>query len=134
MKARAIILHPKDCPSLEDLHESIDHALNTLLGGALQSLTTGKADFDKNFKQCGSWEAWAKEVSTGVDFVTREPKYTLFVVTQERVGAATARIVGQALTARKVVFLWRADDASFRRISRVVLAEERNPRTGWRVE
>ena len=52
----------------------------------------GRDDHAENFKRCGSWDAWALDIVDRIDLATREPVYKGIVITQWRVGAATAAI------------------------------------------
>lgn len=69
-------------------------------------LTSGRDDYDQHFKRCGSWDAWAEDVATGITYATREPRFHGFIIPGRSCGAATARIVRSALNARKPVWCW----------------------------
>jgi len=69
-------------------------------------LTSGRDDYDRHFARCGSWDSWAEDVATGIDYMSREPRFHGFIVPGKSVGAATARILRSALSARKPVWIW----------------------------
>lgn len=95
-------------------------------------ITTGRDYFELRFKACGSWDAWASEVGSGLSFTTRKPIFDGYMVPSARVGAGTARIVEHALSSRKPVFLFRGDGA-VARVLAVKLIDRGNFQEGWQL-
>jgi trans-2-enoyl-CoA reductase len=94
-------------------------------------VTTGFADWERHFKRLGSWDAWILDVAKGVDYTTREPRYTHFVVPEGAMGKATADILSTAMAVGKEVLIWNG--ASLRLASSVRKVGE-DFRTGWRID
>ncbi len=88
-------------------------------------------EFESNFARCGGWDAWAKDVATGVGFADRKPRYRGFVLTDHEVGRATASIVEQGLEAGKPVFFF--EDGELRHVRKVEEADTDNWQSGWRL-
>jgi hypothetical protein len=88
-------------------------------------------EFDSNFARCGGWDAWAKDVATGVGFADRKPRYRGFVLTDHEVGRATASIVEQGLAAGKPVFFF--ENGLLRHVHKVEEGDIDNWQSGWRV-
>jgi len=88
-------------------------------------------EFESNFARCGGWDAWAKDVATGVGFADRKPRYRGFVLTDYEVGRATASILEQGLGAGKPVFFF--ENGTLRRVLKVEEGDTDNWQSGWRV-
>ncbi len=91
-----------------------------------------KDEWDKSFSQCGSWEAWAEHVATGVDYEYRTPLYNAVVCTTETIGRATATIVEKALSARRMVALVRGP--KIEQVIAVECVDSDNWQSGWRLD
>ena len=75
------------------------------------SIVLGRDYFFSRFKAAGSWEAWAREIACGVDYLTRAPLFKAILVPHGPIGAGTAKIVRESLSARKPVFAFDENGA-----------------------
>lgn len=112
---RVFVAHAKGDPDdrLAEMKTAVTSALRAVAGDKPVTIevTLGRDDFERSFAHAGSWDGWARSVGAGVHPVTREPTYHAIVVTAERVGAATAKIVEAALSdGRKVVRIVGEDE------------------------
>jgi hypothetical protein len=96
-------------------------------------VVSGKQDFESNFARCGGWTEWARDVATGTDYLTREPRYHLAIVPDRNVGRATAQIVEEMLRAGKRVLYW-PEDGQPARVRAVHQLDDENWRSGWSLE
>lgn len=100
---RFFLAHPKSYGD-EDLKRWGNAAallLNRLGGGKPYALVLGRDHHAARFKACGSWESWALEVATGIDYLTRQPTFTAILVPADAVGAGTAKLLEFALGGRR---------------------------------
>lgn len=105
IERRFFLAHAKgdDDARIRDLLETARTAVGRFAREAPYKITTGRDFFDRRFKGAGSWEAWTREVATGIDRATFEPLFHGILVPAGPVGAGTSRIIEHALTARKLV-------------------------------
>jgi hypothetical protein len=110
---RLLLAHPKN---LSD--EEID-ALSAEARGVVKaalpdrdvSITPGRDEYAATFRRCGTWEAWARNAATGVEYGTGLPRYhAIIVAPAASVGRATAGILRHAIAAGKPVFLLAGGD------------------------
>jgi hypothetical protein len=130
---RVFLAHAK-AASDEEIQSATDRARNALreiANGKTVAVTTGRDDYQRHFARCGSWDAWARDVGQGIDYLSREPRYHAIVVPTPRVGAATANIVRIALAVAKPVLL--LTDRRLTKVATVVQVSARDFRTGWEV-
>jgi hypothetical protein len=124
------IAHPKAMPDAElaALKADVEGILRESKADA--TVTLGRDDFDVHFARCGSWNGWALDVSSGIHPVTREPRYTHFVVPGTRVGKATASILLDALARGKKVIVYEEGKfkGPFHSVVRVIGG---TPQNGW---
>lgn len=95
------------------------------------AVVTSDQEWDRSFKQSGSWDAWTTHVACGVDYEFRTPLYNAIVCTTERVGKATADIVEKALTGRRMVAL--VMDSKITQVIGVESVDSDNWQSGWRL-
>jgi len=67
-------------------------------------IVSGRDDHQRHFR--GDWTAWQENVTTRKDAITGRVVYDFFVVSETRIGRATANILGAALAQKRGVFLW----------------------------
>ena len=92
------------------------------------SLHPSSQVFHDSFEACGSWDAWIKEVSTGVNMMTRQPKFDVFVSPFKFVGRATASIFEKALKANKDCFVM---GRNLTPVTAVACRDSNNWKAGW---
>ena len=128
---RVFLAHSKGSTvaEIERLAGHLSRALEVYAQGQPFEIVTGRDYFEERFKECGSWDAWAAEVATGVDYVTRKPLFDAIAVPLLRVGAGTARIVRAALDADRLVL--RFDEGSIQRIRRVSTVYSQDWKSGF---
>lgn len=105
---RFFLAHAKSCNGIE-LDTWVAAArvlLDRFSKGKPYKLTLGRDHYEARFKQAGSWEAWALEVATGVDYLTRRPVFDAILVPFGYVGAATATILREAIGATRPVYVF----------------------------
>jgi hypothetical protein len=131
---RVFVAHRKDdALDLGALKAEIQQALDAeAKGRRTVKVTLGREDYLARSSSLGSWAAWIRDVATGLDYVTREPRFHAYVVPDERIGKATAEIIGAALNLRKPVLRWLGDGA-FRPISLVQKVAPRDFKSGWQI-
>lgn len=106
------------------IHASATH-------GTAFSIVLGRDDYEQNFKRCGSWDAWTQDVVDRIDHATRESVYHAIVVPHESIGAATAKIIENALV--KSLPVIRIDEGgAFMRVVGVDRVSE-SYKDGWRL-
>lgn len=88
-----------------DSQQRIQGALDLLRGLSAQpfEVTLGYTEWEKSFRRCGTWEAWAEYVATAKRYGSSSPLYDMFVCIDDVAGAATENIVRAALKAGKYV-------------------------------
>ncbi len=91
-----------------------------------------KTEWDRSFTQCGSWDAWATHVATGVDYEFRTPLYNAIACTTQMVGKATAQIAERAISARRMVVL--VNGTALAQVTSVTCVDSDNWQSGWRLE
>ena len=128
---RVFLAHGKMCSTadLERLGAMLSRALAAYAAGKPFEIVTGRDYFEERFKAAGSWDAWAEEVGSGVDYVTRKPLFDAIAVPSLRVGAGTARIVRAALAADRLVLHF--DEGSIQRIRTVKVVSISDWHSGW---
>jgi len=128
---RVFLAHGKMCSTddLKRLEATLDRALTAYAQGRPFVIVTGRDYFEERFKAAGSWDAWAEEVGSSVDYVTRRPLFDAIAVPSLRVGAGTARIVKAALAADRLVLHF--DEGSIQRIRGVKEIDPSNWKTGF---
>lgn len=131
---RVFVAHRKDDSlDLGALRDAIYAALVLESKGRREvRVTLGRDDYNANASRLGSWNAWIRDVATGLDYVTREPRFHAYIVPDERIGKATAEILAMALHCRKPVLRWLGN-GQFRPISLVQKVAERDFKSGWAV-
>jgi len=95
------------------------------------TVVTSAQEWDRSFKQSGSWDAWTTHVACGVDYEFRTPLYNAIVCTTERIGKATADIVEKALENRRMVALIM--DSKITQVIGVESIDSDNWQSGWRL-
>lgn len=99
-------------------------------------------DYAANFTRCGGWDGWSIDVASGIDPVSREPRYHAYVVPSARVGKATAAILDRALRLGKPVFrftpakyagLGGQRSGTFAGVRAITCVNERDFKAGWEV-
>lgn len=115
--------------ALTEMVLSAKRHLEPAAGGQPFEITLGRDYFQERFKACGSWDAWAAEVSTGCDFVTRQPLFKGILVPRGPVGAATAKIIETALNDRKPVYAFDSDRITT--VTGVTQTNDKDWKTGW---
>lgn len=131
---RAFLAHSKgdDAMKIADLRARVWKILEAASAGRNPvAVIPGRDDFEENFKRCGSWDAWARDVVERIDHATRDPVYSAIVVTDWRVGAATARIVEAAL--RHGTRIFALNGANLVPIKSIEVLSDGNFRMGWEV-
>ena len=128
---RVFLAHAKSTTEaeIERLAGHLHRALAAYAQGRPFEIVTGRDYFEERFKECGSWDAWATEVATGVDYVTRRPLFDAIAVPSLRVGAGTARIVRAALDVDRLVLHF--DEGSIQRIRRVSTVDSQDWKSGF---
>jgi len=131
---RFFLAHSKGCndADLEELVADASKILDRLADGRAFNITLGREFYEARFKACGSWDAWCAEVATGIEYGSRSPLFKAILVPDGGIGAATARIVEAALSAKKTVIAFKGTAA--RRIARVVRVDAKNWVNGWIME
>lgn len=94
-------------------------------------VTLGRDDFFTHKDRLGSWEAWNRDVATGIHPTTREPRFHGIVIPHDRFGAATAQIAQYAFGIGKPVLKWSAE-RGLTVAKSVVKVNERDFKTGWK--
>lgn len=92
--------------------------------------------FEDSFASLGGWQEWIEFVATGVDFLSREPRYLVIFCVVRDVGRATAQIVGRALEAGKLVaFMEENPDEGLLlwEVRGVETVDSENWQQGWRL-
>ena len=87
---------------IEATCEQLSRVASDTLGQRLV-VHNSAAWYREQFQKSGSWEAWIWETVSGIDYRTRAPHFSGFVVCSETLGRANAGIVRQALAAKKAV-------------------------------
>jgi len=134
MTVRAFLAHSKgdDEMRVSQLRDDIRSALERISAGRRAvEVVTGRDFYLTDFSRLGSWEAFAREVAGGIHYLTREPLFSVIVVPDERIGAATQSIVKCALGIAKPVVRWHAGD--FVKVNGVVQVS-RDMKNGWLVQ
>lgn len=111
MTIRAFIAHAKGDADdrIAALKDDVTTVLERMAAGRKPvEVVIARDYYFANFSRCGSWEAYARDVSQGVHYLTREPNFSLIVLADERIGAATQAIVKHALAVAKLVVLWES--------------------------
>jgi len=100
------LAHRKDAadPELVALSNILVRLLDKIAKGQPYRIVLGRDYFERRFKSCGSWESWAREVATGVEFLSHSPIFNAIFVPARPVGAGTVKIVELAIAGRKPVF------------------------------
>jgi len=109
----------------------VEEKFSAAIPHASVTVVRAKDEWEKSFTQCGGWDAWAKHVATGIDYEYRTPLYNAVVCTAESVGRATAQIVEQALSARRMVALVRGQEIA--QVIAVECTDSDNWQSGWRL-
>ena len=128
---RVFLAHGKMCSEsdVERLTRALTRGLEGYAQGKPFEIVSGRDYFAERFKAAGSWDAWAEEVATGVDYVTRHALFDAIAVPTMRVGAGTARIVRSALGVGKLVLHF--DEGSIQRIRSIRAVEVSDWNAGW---
>lgn len=128
---RFFLAHPKSYGDgeIEAACRRAQIALAAVSKGKPFVITPGRAFYEQRFKAAGSWEAWTREVATGVDPVTRAPIFHAILVPGTGCGAGTARMVEHAISAGKPVFSF--DEAGARRVVRVTCDNREDWQNGY---
>jgi hypothetical protein len=129
---RFFLAHAKDDETdrIEMMKTVARGAVEKAAHGETFEIVPGRDHFAARFKACGSWDAWAAEVATGVHHITREPLFHGFLLPALRVGAGTAKIVEFALRTRKPCFVFKGD-GKVARVIAVQLVERGDWKTGF---
>jgi hypothetical protein len=114
---------------IADMIQRATFPLRKISNGRTVIVTSGLDDFGRHFSRCGSWDAWARDVVQGIDYLSREPRYHGFVVPTLRCGAATANIIRGALGVGKPVL--RLDGAELIIVKECSKVAERDWKAGW---
>jgi hypothetical protein len=89
----------------------------------------GRDDYRLNFKQCGKWDTWIENVIVGRDPTTTAFRYDIFIVPDETVGAATAKMIDLALRNGRKIYYWAGDRPL--RIRELKVIDTKNFKRGW---
>lgn len=105
---RVLLTHPKNL-SDDEINALCDEA-RAVVRAALPdrdvTVTAGRDEYALTFRRCGTWDAWARNAATGVEYGTGLPRYHAFVVAPvASVGKATAGILRHAISSNKPVLL-----------------------------
>jgi hypothetical protein len=106
---RVLLAHPKNLSDeeIDAFRAEVQRAILDVLPERGVNVTPGRDEYALTFRRCGTWDAWARNAATGVEYGTGEPRYHAIVVAPSRgVGKATAGILRHALAARKPVFFY----------------------------
>ena len=106
-------------------------AISRVANGKPYTLTTGRDFFEQHFKRLGSWAAWATEVATGFEYLTRRPHFDAILVPAGRVGAGTAAIVEKALAISKPVYAYQGEKSA--RVVGVSCESKKDWQTGYKL-
>ena len=68
-------------------------------------LSDSSTVYQDSFDQCGNWDSWIENVTTGVHPITRSPKFHVFISPNRQIGKATATIFRKAIEKGKECFL-----------------------------
>jgi hypothetical protein len=112
--------------------KSAHEAVKRFAQGKPYAITLARTFWEAEFKRCGSWEAYAREVACGVDYMTREALFHAILVPAGRIGAATRRIVEHAIEIGKPVFAFHAD-GKVARVVRVTCEDPKDWQTGYKM-
>ena len=115
--------HPRAYPD-----SVIDRTVADLAARLGHPVTAGRDDYKLRGSVLG-WEAWERDVAIGFDPMTREPRFSVFIVPELSCGRATATIVRLALQAGKPVFFFGSQEA--REIVAVQDTGTDNWKSGW---
>ena len=86
-------------------------------------------EYHKSFHLAGGWEQWTTRIASGLDYSTRQPNFDVFVVTEKKIGRATALILFKVLNTQKpVVYMEKGE---FWRVSKVTTMNDNDWQNGW---
>jgi hypothetical protein len=136
---RVFIAHPKDVNDNEI--EIIRERIASILERASErspnpvkvSAILGREDWDANFKRCGAWHAWERDVVLRVDYATRERFYSAIVATSRIIGSATRGIILTAIAAKVPALLFDEQRQMMWKIRSVVTIDPMDFREGWEI-
>jgi hypothetical protein len=123
-------MQPEDVQKFYDL---IVQKFTPALEGIELVVVKAEDDYREHFGRCGGWDAWARDVGLGVDYLARTPRYNCIACVQSTVGKATAEIVRYALEGNRMVVCLRPNG----RVARVfgVRADDTNNYvSGWTLQ
>jgi hypothetical protein len=129
---RIFLAHSKSDDNVLALVEKTQKLAESMAAAGVRiEVISGRDHHMANFRRCGSWDSWAREVATGVHPITREPRFDMIVVPAGPLGKATKEICEHALGASKPVLI--LDSGVLLRASRVVTVDSQDFKSGWRL-
>jgi hypothetical protein len=136
---RVFIAHPKDVSDqmVEDHRNRISAIMSRASEATRNPVTIvailGREDWDANFKRCGSWQSWERDVVLRMDYATRERFYSAIVVTDRIIGSATKGIVLTAIAAKLPALFFHRNSGLMFKIRSVVTINSMDFREGWEI-
>ena len=83
------------------------------------TIVLAKDEWERSFKEAGSWDAWVREIGAGVDFYDRTPKFNAIMVVDTVLGKATAQMVAIGLDNRRMIGYYNPEDNSIKLVTGV---------------
>ena len=136
---RVFIAHPKDVSDqmVEDQRNRISAIMSRASEATRNPVTIvailGREDWDANFKRCGSWQSWERDVVLRMDYATRERFYSAIVVTGRIIGSATKGIVLTAIAAKLPTLFFHSNSERMFKVRSVVTINSMDFREGWEI-
>lgn len=131
---RVFVAHTKD--ESDDQVQTFVDMFQLLYPDRILTFTTGKQDWDRNFKKCGGWNQWTKNVVHGTIYGSTEKTYNVILVTRDVVGKATRDIVEHAIKANTTVAIFSNDGTNppkLKRVRGIEVVDSQDYKAGWKM-
>lgn len=119
-----------DTDTVQRHYDAVVAKFTPALDGIPLAVVKAEDDYRDHFGRCGGWDAWARDVGQGVDYLARIPRYNCIACVQPTIGKATASIVQYALEGNRMVVLLRPD-GRVDRVFSVETVDANNYVAGW---
>jgi hypothetical protein len=119
-----------DAETVQRHYDTVVSKFTPALKGIELTVVKAEDDYREHFGRCGGWDAWARDVGQGVDYLARTPRYNGIVCVEQVVGKATASIVQYALEGNRMVVLLQPDGKAVR-VAAVDTLDANNYVAGW---
>lgn len=95
------------------------------------TLVSSKTWWTESFSRSGTWETWVWETVLGIDYATRKPQFTSFIICDADLGRANAAIVNKALARPATAVLAWSRRGVIERVTEVLQVDPENWKSGW---